>query len=85
MPPHPRRNTRPGNTRVPTPDEVRQARERAGDTQLKASRRIRGGEKAFEQYESASPSNNRRMHPGLFELYLIKTGQPVPDWLKAED
>ncbi len=77
------RRARPGNTRVPTPEEVKAARVVAGDTQAQASARILGGEKAFEQYEITSPSQNRRMHPGLFKLYLILTGQPVPKWLEG--
>lgn len=74
-----------GNSRVPTPAEIRDARLKAGDTQLKASRRILGSDKAFETYETSSPTENRRMHPGLFKLYLILTNQPVPEWLKVED
>jgi hypothetical protein len=78
---HPRRNTRQGNTRVPTPDEIRAAREKAGDTQAAAAARVLGSTKAWEQWESHSATENRRMHPGLFKLYLITTGQPVPEWL----
>ncbi len=80
---HPRRNLQPGNTRVPTPDEVRAARERAGDTQEQAAARVLGSTKAWVKWESHDATENRRMHPGLFKLYLITTGQPVPDWLNG--
>jgi len=77
---HPNRS-KPGNTRVPTPDEIRQARERAGITQAEAAAKVLGSTQAWEKWESMSPTENRRMHPGLFKLFLITTGQPVPDWL----
>ena len=79
VPNHP--NRRPGNTRVPTPQEVREARERAGLTQAEAAAKVLGSRDAWEKWESLSPSENRRMHPGLFKLFLITTGQPVPAWL----
>lgn len=70
-----------GNTRVPTPEEIRAARERAGLTKGQAAAKVRGSEEAWEKWESSADSQRRRMHPGLFELFLIKTGQPVPVWL----
>ena len=80
---HPRRNTTPGNTRVPTPDEVRAARERAGLTQDQAAAKVLGSVRAWQKWESEDATENRRMHPGLFKLFLITTGQPVPDWLNG--
>ncbi len=41
-----------------------------------------GSVKAWQNWESENPAENRRMHPGLFKLFLIMTNQPVPDWLK---
>lgn len=76
---HPNRKV--GNTRVPTPQEVRAARERAGLTQAEAAEKILGSVRAWEKWESLDGSENRRMHPGLFKLFLITTGQPMPDWL----
>lgn len=82
---HPRRNTRPGNTRIPTPDEIRAARMVAKLTQTQAAAKVLAGSvKAWEQWESSTPSQNRRMPPGLFKLFLITTGQPVPGWLKVD-
>lgn len=78
---HLRRGLQAGNTRVPTPQEVRAAREKAGDTIAAAAARIIGSESAWKKWESLDATENRRMHPGLFKLYLITTGQPVPDWL----
>lgn len=76
---HPSR--KPGNTRVPTPDEVRAAREKAGLTQAQAAAKVLGSTKAWIKWESMDATENRRMHPGLFKLFLITTGQPVPEWL----
>lgn len=69
--------------RVPTPDEVRAARERAGLTQAQAAAKVLGSTKAWIKWESHDATENRRMHPGLFKLFLITTGQPVPDWLNG--
>jgi hypothetical protein len=57
----------------PRPARVATARAVAGDTQLEAAVRVRGSKRSWEKWESGE----RRMHPGLFELYCIKTGQPV--------
>lgn len=70
-----------GNDRVPTPEEVRAAREKAGLTQAAAAAKVLGSESAWIKWESLNAAENRRMHPGLFKLFLITTGQPVPDWL----
>lgn len=76
---HPKR--RPGNDRIPTPDEVRAAREKAGLTIAQAAAKVLGSESAWLKWENHDKTENRRMHPGLFKLFLITTGQPVPDWL----
>lgn len=83
VPNHPNR-AQAGNSRVPTPQEVRAAREAAGLTIADAAAKVLGSAKAWEKWESLSASENRRMHPGLFELFLIKTGQQVPTWLKRD-
>jgi len=78
---HPRRGLT-DKSRVPTPAEIRTARERAGLSQSEAAARVLGSVKAWQNWESENPAENRRMHPGLFKLFLILTNQPVPDWLK---
>lgn len=63
----------------PTPAEVRAAREKAGLTQTEAAAKISGTLRSWQNYEADEGTpDHRRMHPGLFELFLIKTGQPVP-------
>lgn len=58
----------------PTPAEIRAAREKAGLTKPAAAELIHGSLRAWEDWE-AEGDTNRRMHPGLFELFQIKTGQ----------
>jgi|CXWL01.1.fsa_nt_gi hypothetical protein len=77
---HPNRSRQPGAKREPRAADVIAAREVAKETQSDAAARIRGTLRSWQAYED-SGANGRRMHPGLFELYLIKTGQPIPDWL----
>lgn len=69
--PHPNRSksrTAAGN---PTPAQIVAAREKAGLTQTAAGEIIRGTLRGWQNYESGE----RRMHPGLWELFRIKTGQ----------
>lgn len=76
---HPNRSKKnPMAARTPTPAEIKAARETAGLTQTEAAAKIGGTLKAWQNYEAdTSSGEHRRMHPGLFELFLIKTGQPV--------
>ena len=62
---HPARN--------PTPAEVRAAREAAGLTQTQAAALVRATARNWQQWEQTEGSNVRRMHPGLWELFRIKT------------
>jgi putative transcriptional regulator len=66
---HPNRGQRGPNSN-PTPAEVRAAREAAGLTQPMAAAVVRGSMRAWQDWESGA----RRMPPGLFELFQIKTG-----------
>jgi putative transcriptional regulator len=50
---------------------IAKARERAGHSQSQAARVIYVSVQAWQKWEQAV----NRMPPGLFELYLIKTGQ----------
>lgn len=72
---HPNRSKRNRSSSAnPTPAQVIAAREAAGLTQSEAAGKIGGTLRAWQDYEGGQ----RRMHPGLFELFLIKTGQPKP-------
>jgi DNA (cytosine-5)-methyltransferase 1 len=77
---HPNRNKHAGAAASsPSPAQVRSAREAAGLTQSEAAAKIHGTLRAWQNYEADEGTPEyRRMHPGLFELFLIKTGQPRP-------
>jgi putative transcriptional regulator len=80
---HPNRGRGRSSTSNPTPAEIRAARERAGLTQTEAAAKIRGNLRSWQNWESDENAvEHRRMHPGLFELFLIKCGQPLLDWMK---
>lgn len=69
-------------TRPPTPAEIRAAREKAGLTQTEAAVKVCATLRGWQNWETEGDSaEHRRMHPGLFKLFLITTGQPVPEWL----
>lgn len=75
---HPNRSKRSSSIgRNPTPAEIRAARQQAQLTQTEAADKIGATLRAWQAYEDEG-ENGRRMHPGLFELFLIKTGQPKP-------
>lgn len=77
---------KPGAT--PTPEEIRSAREKAGHTQTEAARLIYSTLRSWQEWETeprADSAAGRRMHPGLFELYLIKTGQLPLRMVPAKD
>jgi putative transcriptional regulator len=56
----------------PEPAEIRKARERAEMTQTEAGQLVRSSMRAWQQWEAGE----RRMHPGLWELFQIKAGSP---------
>ncbi len=62
--PHPKK-------RAPTPEEVRAARSAAGMTQTEAAETVHMSMRAWQQWEGGE----RTMPQGLFELFMIKTGQ----------
>lgn len=65
---HPARN--------PTAAEVRAAREAAGLTQAQAAELVYANLRAWQRWEADADSTEtaRRMHPGLWELFRMKTG-----------
>lgn len=54
----------------PTPEQIRAAREVVGLTQTEAAQLIHSTLRTWQQWEAG----DRRMHPGLFELFLLKIG-----------
>ena len=78
---HPNRPSRSAGhpARNPTAAEVRAAREAAGLTQAQAAGLVRASARNWQQWEQAEGSNARRMHPGLWELFWVKTASlPTP-------
>ncbi|MGV8823018.1 hypothetical protein [Methylibium petroleiphilum] len=68
---HPNRSKKAaGQAANPTPEQIRAARSAAGLTQEQARELIYASLRAWEQWEAG----DARMHPGLWELFLIKTG-----------
>ena len=65
---HPNRGPK-GPFSNPAADDVAAARAAAGLTQRQAAELVRGTEAAWRSWESGL----RRMHPGLWELFRIKT------------
>ena len=55
----------------PTPITIRQARATAGLTQTEAARTVRASLRGWQQWEAG----HRAMPAGLFELFMLKTGQ----------
>lgn len=75
MSPHPNRSRRadaPGAN--PAPETIRTAREAAGLTQTEAARLIYCTLRAWQDWEGGQ----RRMHPGLWELWQIKIRERTP-------
>lgn len=55
----------------PTPAAIRDARIAAGLTQTEAAQTVRASLRGWQQWEAG----DRAMPPGLFELFMLKTGQ----------
>ena len=54
---------------IPTPIQIREARQSAGLTQAQAGKLLHSGQVQFARWESGS----RKMHPAFWELFCIKT------------
>lgn len=54
---------------TPTPDQIRHARDAAGLTQTQAAVVVHSKLRTWQQWEAG----DRQMHPGLWELFAIKT------------
>ena len=68
---HPNRGASQTAAANPTPEAILQAREAAGLSQSEAGALIYSGLRSWQHWEWGT----RRMHPGLFELFLKKTGK----------
>ena len=55
----------------PTPDQIRAARLAAGLSQAEAGELILSSKRSWENWEQG----RAKMHPGLFDYFLIKTKQ----------
>ena len=55
--------------RPPEPDDIRAARTAAGLTQTEAGDVVHASLRTWQQWEAG----DRKMHPGLFELFKLKT------------
>ncbi len=62
-------NRRPSAASNPIPDAIKAARAAAGLTQTAAARLIYSTLRTWQQWEAG----DRRMHPALFELFLLKS------------
>lgn len=72
----PRRNSARGARRAdsnPAPTEIYAARTAVNMTESQAAKVIYSTETIWKEWEN--PGSQRRMHPGLWELFLLKTGQ----------
>lgn len=67
MPSHPNRGPK-GPSANPAPEEIRAAREAANLTQTEAAGLIHCTLRGWQEWEAG----NRRMHPGLWELFRLK-------------
>lgn len=55
----------------PTPTEIREARINSGLTQTEAAQKVQASLRGWQQWEAG----DRAMPSGLFELFMLKTGQ----------
>ncbi len=65
---HPNRSQAKSLARNPDPAEIISSRQNAGLTQTQAAKIIYSALRTWQQWESG----DRRMHPGLWELFKIK-------------
>jgi len=71
MPNHPNRSRAKSPASNPNPDEIIGMRINAGITQQQAAAIVHAGLRTWQQWEAG----DRRMHPALFDYFLLKTGQ----------
>lgn len=69
---HPNRGRGDNPARNPKAAEIRAARVAAGLTQTEAGELVYSSLRTWQQWESEEPGDQRRMHPGLWELWQLK-------------
>ncbi len=68
---------------APSPEQVKRARLKMGLTQVQAAALLYVDADTWRQYEkSKDQSNARQMRPALWELFLLKIGDIIPDLYK---
>jgi len=72
MPNHPNRGARTAASN-PEPAAITAAREAAGLTQARAAAVVHANLRSWQKWEGGE----RNMHPAVFELFMLKTGQWV--------
>lgn len=70
MPNHPNRGARTAASN-PDPAAITAAREAAGLTQARAAAVVHANLRSWQKWEGGE----RSMHPAVFELFMLKTGQ----------
>ncbi len=71
MPNHPNRSRAKSPASNPDTDSIIGARINAGLTQQQSAQIVNSGLRTWQHWEDG----DRRMHPALFEYFLLKTGQ----------
>lgn len=65
---------------LPTPDEIRRAREEVGLTERQAAKLVHVSPNAWQQYEMPATTQEYLLIPGAaWELFLLRTEQLRPD------
>jgi hypothetical protein len=87
--PEPKPETMPDKLPQPSPEQVRCARKAAGLSQTAASQLVSDagakGYRTWQRYEASTDSPDRRAIPiGIWELFLLKTGQHPTHALHSE-
>lgn len=68
---HPNRSRDKSQASNPSTDQIVSARNAVGYTQKQAAEKIMHSVRTWEKWETGE----RRMHPALFDYFLLKTGQ----------
>ena len=76
---HPNRSLEKIHASNPTPLEIRVKRLELDLTQTEAAKIVYSSLRAWQQWENGE----RRMHPGLWELFVIKVSNTPAEYLDA--